>query len=115
MSSPRRVLRARKPAPDRRAATAHRLLAAVVEAVDGRRPLAQLAGVLTAPAAAGVGRAMAAGQGVRLGGVRLCRITHEVTELAGVVVTRRGRVRALAARMEWAGDHWCCTEFHLLP
>ncbi|RKT57459.1 Rv3235 family protein [Saccharothrix australiensis] len=114
MSSPTRVLRVRRPV-DHRAVTARRLLTAVVEAVDGRRPLTQLRGVLTAGTAAEVGRAVAAGEGVRLDGVRLCRVTHEVTELAGVVVTRRGKVRAVAARMEWAGDRWRCTEFHLLP
>ncbi|MBB5955180.1 hypothetical protein FHS29_001750 [Saccharothrix tamanrassetensis] len=115
MSSPTRKLRARRPCADRQTTTVRRLVAAVVEAVDGRRPLAQLTGVLTAPAAAEVGRARSSGQGVRLDGVRLCRISGEVTELAGVVVTRRGRVRALAARIEWRGDCWRCTEFHLLP
>ncbi|WP_433265256.1 Rv3235 family protein [Actinosynnema sp. CS-041913] len=115
MSSPTRTLRARKPAADRRTTTLHHLLTAVVEAVDGRRPLHQLTGILTPPAAAEVGKARSPGQGGRLDGVRLCRVSPEVTELAGVVVTHQGRVRALAARLEWTGDRWRCTEFHLLP
>ncbi|MEJ2855975.1 MULTISPECIES: Rv3235 family protein [unclassified Saccharothrix] len=114
MSSPHRNVRATTPTPpDHRTATVHHLLTAVVEAVDGRRPLRQLAAHLTPPAAAEVGKAL--GQGARLNRMRVCRISPEVTELSAVVSTRTGRVRALAARMEWSGDRWRCTAFHLLP
>ncbi|MEU7531521.1 Rv3235 family protein [Saccharothrix sp. NPDC042600] len=113
MSSPNRTVRATTPPHDPRAATVHHLMTAVVEAVDGRRPLRQLADHLTPPAAAELGRAL--GQGARLNRMRVCRVTPEVTELSAVVSTRTGRVRALAARMEWTNNRWRCTAFHLLP
>ncbi|MEV0678222.1 Rv3235 family protein [Actinosynnema sp. NPDC050436] len=112
MSPPVRVLRARTPAAHRRA---HRLVTAVVEAVSGRRPHRQVARVLAAPAEAGVGRAAAVLRTARLGVTRLCPTSGQAAELSGVLVSGRGRVRALAARIEWADDRWWCTEFHVLP
>ncbi|CCH34821.1 Rv3235 family protein [Actinosynnema sp. NPDC047251] len=112
MSSPVRVLRARTSTAHRRA---RRLLAVVVEAVAGRRPRRQVARVLAAPAAVGVGRAVAVPRTVRLGATRLCPTAAQAVELCGVLVNRGGRVRALAARIEWTGDQWRCTEFHVLP
>ncbi len=116
MSSPARVLRARRPDPDRAPGNARHLLTAVVEAVDGRRPLTQLTGVLATPAVVQVDRVRSPGQGARLDRVRVCRISAEISELSGVVTTTRpGKVRARAARIERTGDRWRCTEFHLLP
>ncbi|MEU4801858.1 Rv3235 family protein [Actinosynnema sp. NPDC023587] len=107
-----RVLRARTPTAHRRA---RRLVAAVVEAVAGRRPRRQVAPALTAPAAVGVGRAVAVLRTVRLGATRWCPTGARTAEVCGVLINQGGRVRALAARVEWADGRWRCTEFHVLP
>jgi NAD-dependent oxidoreductase involved in siderophore biosynthesis len=83
----------------------------VLEAVDGRRPPAQLAGVVTDD----VVRSMRVTAGVRtrLGGLHLCRAAPEAFELAGTLI-QGSRVRALAARVEYHDGAWQCTVFRVL-
>jgi hypothetical protein len=92
---------------------AERVLRMVLEVRAGRRPLAQLNGLVTArvlryvaaeanrPAARdrGPGRAVVVGAGPALRAVRVCRPTDHAAEVSAVW-RDRGRYRALAARFE---------------
>lgn len=113
---------------------ARQLLMFVVEAVDGRRPLAQLTGLLTSAAMEEVSRVVAPGRHARLGTLHTCRVSTLAVEIAATVTqnaapqnaapqksstrkstTRNTRVRALAARVELHDDTWKCALFRLLP
>ncbi|WNV90581.1 Rv3235 family protein [Umezawaea sp. Da 62-37] len=89
---------------------ARRLMVVVLEGVDGLRSLGQLAGVVSGEVLRGlsveVGR-------TRLGRLRICRVGAEAVEIAGTVI-RGGRVRALAARVEFSGGGWRCVVFRVL-
>lgn len=92
------------------------VLALLLEVFDGRRPPAQLAGLLS-PAALRYLRAVAAVHQARrvsrLLSVRICRPADRVAETAAVV-TVNGRPRALAARFEHEGEVWRCVVVRLL-
>ena len=91
-------------------------LRVLLEAIDGLRPVEQLARVATAPVVRHVRAARACQRGAtvtRLRSVRLCRPTEDVAEVAAVVGFD-GRVRAAAARFERTSAGWCCTALNIL-
>ncbi|MBV9845908.1 MAG: hypothetical protein JOZ47_12650 [Kutzneria sp.] len=93
-----------------------RLLTAVVEALDGRRPVDQLRARLDPLGYAAI-RTRASVRVTRspsrIRSVRLCRPAARVVELGAVVDVDR-RARALAARFEMADDSARCTALRLL-
>jgi hypothetical protein len=104
-------------APERRLGEddARRLVTFVLEALDGRRPLPQLAGVVgedvvrglrVAPEWRRLGR-------LRLGRLRVCRVAPDAAEIFGTVL-RGERVHAVAARVEHVDGSWVCTVFKVL-
>jgi hypothetical protein len=93
---------------------ARRLLMFVVEATDGRRPQAQLAGLLSSGAMDEVSRVLRPGRHTRLGRLHTCRVSESAVEVAATI-TQNTRVRALAARLELDGETWKCTLFRVLP
>jgi hypothetical protein len=104
-------------APERRLseADARRLMTFVVEAMDGRRPLSQLTGVMgedavrelrVLPGRVRLGR-------VRLGRVRVCRVGGDAAEISGTVLWGK-RVCAVAARVEHLRGGWVCVVFKVL-
>lgn len=106
------VVPAMRVAPERRLSEedARRLLVVVLEVVDGRRPLPQLAGVVDED----VVRELRVVSGrLRLGRVRVCRVGAQVAELSGTVL-RGERVLAVAARVEHLDGGWVCTVFKVL-
>jgi hypothetical protein len=79
-----------------------RLLLAVLEVIDRRRPLSQLRHLLGPDALAAVGAAAndpAGHRGYRLARLRLARPSEHAVEIFGTI-TRGVRVRALAGRMD---------------
>jgi hypothetical protein len=92
-----------------------RLVAVVLEVLDGRRPVAQLRGLLSDDVLLWVrARVRRADVPARLRTVRVGRPGPDVVELSGTASCGE-RVRALAARLERRDDHWWCTVFVLLP
>jgi hypothetical protein len=100
---------------------ARRLLIGLVETAGGRRPLRQLAPLLSPSVARGLGtdfeRARQSGAphwlyraGVR--SVRVCEPTRGVAELCATLDTGC-RVRAIAMRLEEHHGRWCCTRLQL--
>jgi hypothetical protein len=93
-----------------------RLLALVFEAVDGRRPVDQLAPVLSAPVLRYTRAARPPGcpaRASRARSVRLCRPTEHAIEAAAVVEIDR-RVRAVAARFDIEGGALRCVALRIL-
>jgi uncharacterized protein DUF6459 len=99
-------------APERRLSEedARRLLTFVVEAMEGRRPVQQLGGLVDG----GVLRELkVVGGRMRLGRLRVCRVGVDAAEVAGSL-HRGDRVYALAARVEHLGGRWVCSVFKVL-
>ena len=103
------------------AAWGRRLLIGLIETAGGRRPLHQLASMLSPSVARGLGadfeRAARLGSphwlhraGVRT--VRVCEPAEAVAEICATVETGR-RVRALALRLEEHHGRWRCTRLQL--
>jgi hypothetical protein len=85
-------------------------------AIDGLRPIEQMAKVAAAPVVRHVRAARACqrgGRATRLRSVRICRPTEDVAEVAAVVGFD-GRVRAVAVRFERTSAGWCCTALNIL-
>jgi hypothetical protein len=89
---------------------ARRLVAFVLEALDGRRPLPQLAGVVDEDV---VRELRIEPVRLRLGRLRVCRVAPDAAELSGTVL-RGERVHAVAARVEHVDGNWVCTVFKVL-
>ncbi len=106
------VVPAMRVAPERRLTEedARRLLTFVVEALDGRRPVPQLIGVMGEEA---VRELRVVNGRMRLGRVRVCRVASDAAEISGTVL-RGERVHALAARVEHSEGGWICVVFKVL-
>lgn len=98
-----------------------RLLIGLIESADGRRPLHQLASLLTPSIGRGIGaefdRDAAIGtphwlHSAAVVSVRGCEPAHGVAELCAAVRTG-GRVRAIALRLEEHRGRWRCTRLQL--
>lgn len=98
-----------------------RLLVGMIETAAGRRPLHQLAAMLSPSVTRGLGadfeRAAQVGvpHWLHRAGVRSVRVSEPadgVAELCATVETGR-RVRALAMRLEEHHGRWCCTRLQL--
>lgn len=98
-----------------------RLLVGLIETADGRRPLQQLAALLSMSVTRGLGadfeRAaqLGAPHWLHRGSVRSVRAAEPaegVAELCATVETGR-RVRAVAMRLEEHRGHWRCTRLQL--
>ncbi|MGY1887234.1 Rv3235 family protein [Blastococcus sp. SYSU DS0753] len=95
-------------------AAARRLVTTALEALAGRRPLAQVRPL----ASPGVYAALSAGRRPRwcaegnapvvIGRVRVCEPVDGVAEVSAVT-HRGGRAHAVAARLEGMDGHWRCT------
>jgi hypothetical protein len=119
-----RVWRARPPRPSGLpdpASWGRRLLVGLIETAAGRRPLHQLAGLLSPSVSRGIGadfeRAAQAGtpHWLHRATVRSLRVSEPaigVAELCATLETGR-RVRALALRLERHHGRWCCTRLQL--
>jgi hypothetical protein len=92
-----------------------RLLRLVLEVIDGRRPAAQLDGVVAPSVLRYLRAACVAGpvRVSRLGSLRVCRPTEQAAEAAAVVEVDQ-RVRAVAARFEHQQAGWRCVAFRIL-
>jgi len=91
-------------------------LGLVLEVIDGRRPAAQLDGVVAPSVLRYARAARLAGPPVRvsrLRSLRMCRPTAEALEAAAVVVIGQ-RVRAVAARFEHEQTGWRCVAVRIL-
>jgi hypothetical protein len=91
-------------------------LRVLFEAIDGLRPIEQMAKIATVPVVRHVRAARACQRGGRvtqLRSVRICRPTENVAEVAAVVGFD-GRVRAVAVRFERTSAGWCCTALSIL-
>jgi hypothetical protein len=98
--------------------TARRLVTSTLEALTGRRPLAQLQ-PLTSP---GVYAALSAGRRPRwcgeggapviVGRIRVCEPVDGVAEVSAVA-HRSGRAHAVAARLEGIDGRWRCTALQI--
>lgn len=88
----------------------------LLEVVDGRRRVEQVAAVAS-PSVCRYMRAARLGQAAprvfRVRSLRLCRPAESVLEAAAVVAIA-GRVRALAARLERTDGAWRCVAFRIL-
>ncbi|WP_346619959.1 Rv3235 family protein [Blastococcus montanus] len=98
--------------------TGRRLLTTALEALAGRRPLAQVRPLTSAGvyAALSAGRRpvwCAAGHApVLLGRVRVCEPVDGVAEISAVAY-RDGRAHAVAARLEGLDGRWRCTALQI--
>jgi hypothetical protein len=119
---PHRVLlpRRRRGLPEP-TAWGRRLLIGLIETADGRRPLHQLANLLSPSVARGIGadfeRAAVAGRPHWLHrasvlSVRCCEPAEGVAELSATLESPN-RVRAVALRMEEQHGRWRCTRLQL--
>jgi hypothetical protein len=94
------------------------VLRQVVEVLDGRRPVAQLAGLVPECEAADLRERVGRGARYALRRVHTCCPAPGAVELAAMVEHRsaagRRRVLAAAARFERMGDRWLCRVFRLL-
>ena len=96
------------------------VLRRILEAIDGRRPLAQLHSLLPDAAfEALLTRLRTMGPGCRhvLRSLRMCFPTSTAVEVAAVIDLRMptgDRVIAAAARFEHEDDRWVCTALRLL-
>ncbi|AHI01242.1 hypothetical protein GCM10010174_11540 [Kutzneria viridogrisea] len=92
-----------------------RLLAAVVEVLDGRRPVDQLRTQLTPMAHAALRTRVVRSSRTpgKLRSLHLCAPGPRVVEACATIEVG-GRVRAMAARFELAGDAVRCTVLRLL-
>lgn len=89
------------------------LLRSVLEVIDGRRPVAQLLGVV-APSACRYARSdRGPGRVSRILSLRAFLPTEAAAEVTAVVAMD-GRVRAVAARFELRVGGWCCTVLRIL-
>jgi hypothetical protein len=91
-------------------------LRVLFEAIDGLRPIEQLAKVATAQGVRHVRAARACQRGdrvTRLQSVRICRPTEDVAE-AAAVVEFDGRIRAVAVRFERTSAAWSCAALNIL-
>lgn len=92
------------------------VLRSVLEVIDGRRPVAQLLGVV-APSACRYARAARSDRGPgrvsRILSLRAFLPTEAAAEVTAVVAMD-GRVRAVAARFELRVGGWCCTVLRIL-
>jgi hypothetical protein len=103
---------------------AHRFSQAVVEAIGGVRPVSQLVRWTTRSVYRDLERRVRVLSEARHGGrvaslvrpqvvsVRVCHPSPGVAEVA-VTVRHGQRTRALAARLEFRRDLWCCTALEL--
>lgn len=100
---------------------ARRLLIGIIESAAGKRPLHQVAALLSAGVASGLGadfaREARAGRthwtsAATVRSVRVSEPVEGVAELAATVATGR-RVRAIAMRLEVRHERWCCTRLQL--
>jgi hypothetical protein len=119
-----RLWRAAPPRPSglpEPAAWGRRLLVGLIETAAGRRPLHQLAGLLSPSVSRGIGadfeRAAQLGtpHWLHRAAVRSLRVSEPapgVAELCATVETGR-RVRAVAIRLEEHHGRWCCTRLQL--
>lgn len=98
-----------------------RLLVGVVEAASGRRPLAQVAALLTPAVAAGLRAEFERAAGRRrlhwtgtasVRSVRATEPTEGIAELSATLNVGQ-RVRAVALRLEVRHGRWCCTRLVL--
>ena len=111
-------LRASVPEP---AEWTRRLLIGVIETAAGRRPLQQLAALVSRSVAYGLAndfdRSARSGRRHWIGGasVRTVRSTEPADGVAEVSATLRcgNRVRAVAVRLEIRHGRWCCTRLVL--
>ena len=104
---------ARRAAVPDPAAWARRLLVGVVEVVAGRRPLAQLTGMLSPSVAFGLNGDLRRTSQHRLGSaavsrVRVCEPADGVAEVSATLRTP-SRVHAAALRLEIRRGQWVCT------
>jgi hypothetical protein len=102
------------------AAWARRLLVGIVEAAAGRRPLSQLAGMLSPGVAAGLRSDLVTTGGTRRhwtagASVRSVHATEPTATTAELAATLSvgPRVRAVALRLEVRHSRWCCTRLVL--
>jgi uncharacterized protein DUF6459 len=94
------------------------VLRQVLEVLDGRRPVAQLWGLVPEDEAADLRERIGRGGQHALRNVHTCCPAPGAIELAATVAHRsaagRRRVLAAAARFERIGDRWLCRVFQLL-
>ena len=97
---------------------ARRLVTTALEALTGRRPLAQLQPLTSAGVYAALcGRprprwCAAGGAPLVVGRVRVCEPVDGVAEISAVA-HRGGRAHAVAARLEGLDGRWRCTALHI--
>jgi hypothetical protein len=99
----------------------HRLLVSLIESASGRRPLSQLAALLTFPVQRGIGadfeRSARAGSPhwLHRASVRSVRASEPSAESAEVCATVQTgtRVRAIAMRLEAKDGRWRCVRLQL--
>ncbi len=100
---------------------ARRLLIGIIETAGGKRPLHQLAALLSPGVASGLGadfeRAARSGRPhwtsrASVRSVRACEPVDGVAELSATLDSGR-RVRAIAIRLESRHGRWCCTRLQL--
>ncbi|MBW0088702.1 hypothetical protein I4I73_06460 [Pseudonocardia sp. KRD-184] len=93
-----------------------RLFNALVEVVDGRRPVEQLRRVAAPPVLRYVRAACPTRRPRRVGQVRSWRVSRPAENAveASAVVALNGRVRAVAAGLELEAGEWLCTSVRIL-
>ena len=122
--APPRLWRAGPPRPTGLpdpASWGRRLLIGLIETAGGRRPLHQLAGMLSPSVSRGLGADLehAATNGsphwLHRAGIRTLRVSEPADRVAELCATVDvgGRVRALALRLEEHHGRWCCTRLQL--
>ncbi|WP_436494707.1 Rv3235 family protein [Actinokineospora sp. HUAS TT18] len=91
-----------------------RLFGLVLEAMEGRRPVAQLSAIMSPPVyeAMFTRARVAAGRRFRLAGLHQCRVAADAIEVAATVDAGR-RVVAVAARLE-RETTWLFTYFRFI-
>ena len=124
VSGPQLTLAPPEPPPGRPPVSSEvltQVLRRVLEAIDGRRPVAQLHSLLPDAVFEGVlTRLRTTGPGTRhtLRSIRACYPSATVVEVAAVIDfhprTGEQRVIAAAARFEQDDDRWLCTVLRLL-
>lgn len=97
---------------ERRAVLA--LVAGIVEALGGRRPVAQLARWADAEALATMAERAGQRRRYRLRSVHLCPIGEDSVEIAAHISDDE-RSEAAAIRLDRIRDRWCCVAVELAP
>ncbi|SDJ81857.1 hypothetical protein SAMN04488074_103295 [Lentzea albidocapillata subsp. violacea] len=101
------------PEPPSPALDAARLLSAVLEVLDGRRPARLLREIAVPVLAARLGGSVRARTTRMVRPPRVCHPSRLVAEMS-VTLRREGRVLAAAGRAEHAGGRWWFTSFTVL-